>query len=116
MSLLKKITDICKAHPNGINVNELAAMCPGFTLDQVVAAARNAHARAKVGRLSASGLGRAARTAPTIYGPPLPDQQPLESVRRNDAAKNEARRLAAKRPRAPVRRRMPVNSVWALAA
>ncbi len=115
MSLMQKITDICKAHPNGINVNELAAMCPEVTRDQVIVGARNAHARAKIARLSESGFGQATHSAPTVYGPPLPDQLPFSCVAKNDARKNAQRQaVKPKKPSKLFRGRMPVNSVWGL--
>jgi|DEB19_MinimDraft_2_1074335.scaffolds.fasta_scaffold17358_4 hypothetical protein len=118
MSLMRKIIAICKNNPSGIDVEQIAKLCPEASRKQVIAAARNAFTRGHVNRLSMGGLGAAAALKPAVYGPPLPDQKPLPCVSANTDPeyKREAmRRSRAQIPLNPVGR-VPVNSVWALAA
>lgn len=118
MSLMRKIISICQAHPEGIDVEQIASQCPEASRKQVIAAARNAYTRGHVHRLSLGGLGAAAALKPAIYGPPLPDQRPLDCVLANTDP--EYKRTAMRRSRAKIplnpQGRMPINSVWSLAA
>jgi len=108
MSLMRKIITICEANPDGIDVEQIAKLCPEASRKQVIAAARNAYTRGHVSRPSKGGLGAAAALKPAIYGPKLPDQKPFACVIQNDQTKHQ--------PRLPLNRgRMPINSVWGLA-
>lgn len=117
MSLMQKITELCIANPEGIDVEQIIKLCPEATRKQVSAAVRNAYTRGKINRLARGGPGGASRINPAIYGPPKSDQKPLSCVIRNNEAKNASRKTTARQktsvPLNP--RRMPVNSVFALA-
>lgn len=117
MNLMQKVTEICNAHPEGIDVEQLVKLCPEATFKQVSAAVRNAYNRGRINRIMRGGLGASSRINPGIYGPPKFDQKPLGCVIRNNEAKNASRKTAAhQKTSVPLNpRRMPVNSVFALA-
>ena len=111
MSLMQKITEICHAHPEGIDVEQIARQCPEASRKQVIAAARNAYTRGRVNRIAKGGLGAAAAMRPAVYGPALPGQKPLECVTAN--LDPEYKRTT--RARVPLNTRKPISSVWDLA-
>lgn len=117
MSLMRKIINICATNPGGIDVEQLAKLCPEASRKQVIAAARNAYTRGHVNRLSMGGLGAAAALKPAIYGPKLPDQKPLPCVSSNSDPEYKRDAMRRSRSQIPLNpARMPINSVWALAA
>lgn len=111
MNLMQKVTDICNAHPEGIDVEQLVKLCPEATFKQVSAAVRNAYNRGRINRIMRGGLGASSRINPGIYGPKLPDQKPLPCVQAN----NDPDYKRATRQRVPLNFRKPVSSVWELA-
>lgn len=118
MSLMRKIIGICKDAPDGIDVEQIAKLCPEASRKQVITAARNAYTRGHVNRLSMGGLGAAAALKPAIYGPPLADQRPLDCVLANTDPEYKRQAMRRSRARIPLNPagRMPINSVWSLAA
>lgn len=112
MSLMQKITELCIANPEGIDVEQIIKLCPEATRKQVSAAVRNAYTRGKINRLARGGPGGASRINPAIYGPPKVDQKPLPCVQAN----NDPDYKRATRQRVPLNTRKPISSVWDLAA
>lgn len=94
MSLMKRITKLCNSNPSGISGDDLHKHCQDVKREQVTAAVRNCLTRGQISRVNPKGQ-------TPLYGPKQ-ERKELDCTPVTTGI--------------PLNDRMPVNSVFRLAA